>query len=193
MALRVGKGVKATTGDQRGNVSATAETPAATTVVSVPRRLLTAIVRVIGRWPLLMRAAPAILALERLIRRLTGGRHGVLDLAGLPSMELTVAGRKTGVPRTVSLLYVPDGPDNLLLVGSNWGRPQHPSWSANLNAADVAEIHTRGERFEVKVRRLSGPDRFRAWNRAVAAWPGYAMEQRLAADRPFRLYELTRI
>ncbi|MGF6886749.1 deazaflavin-dependent oxidoreductase (nitroreductase family) [Nocardia sp. GAS34] len=159
----------------------------------MPKSPLPALGRAIGRRPLVMRAAPAILALERLVRRVTRGRHGVLDLAGLPSMQLTVPGRKTGVPRTVSLLYVPDGPDALLLVGSNWGRPQHPSWSANLNAAEFAEIHTRGERFEVKVRRLSGPDRYRAWNRALAAWPGYAMEQRLAPDRPFRLYELTRI
>ncbi len=140
-----------------------------------------------------MRAAPAIIRLERTVRRLTGGRHGVLDVAGLPSLELTVAGRKSGEPRTVSLMCVPEGPDAFLLVGSNWGGPQHPSWSANLNAAEYAELHMRGERFKVRVQRLSGPERYRAWQRAVEVWPGYAMEQELVPGRLFRLFELTRI
>ncbi|RDI55894.1 deazaflavin-dependent oxidoreductase (nitroreductase family) [Nocardia mexicana] len=73
------------------------------------------------------------------------------------------------------------------------GRPRHPAWSANLDAAEHAEIHSGGERFKVRVRRLTGADRDRAWHRAVAYWPGYTMEQRLATGRPFRLYELTRI
>src|SRR5689334_6416317 len=93
---------------------------------------LSALGRAIARIPWVMRTGPVVIVLERVIRRLTGGRHGVLDLAGLPSMELTVRGRKSGLPRTVSLLYVPDGPERYLLIGSNWGRPEHPSWSANL-------------------------------------------------------------
>ncbi|MFI5776566.1 nitroreductase family deazaflavin-dependent oxidoreductase [Nocardia sp. NPDC051570] len=159
----------------------------------MPRNPLPAVGRAIARRPLVMRAAPAIARFERLVRRITRGRRGVLDLAGLPSIELTVTGRKSGLPRTVSLLYVPDGPGTYFLVGSNWGRPGHPVWSANLNAADHAEIHSGGERFKVRVRRLAGADRAAAWERAVAYWPGYAMEARLARPREFRLYELTRI
>jgi deazaflavin-dependent oxidoreductase (nitroreductase family) len=138
-----------------------------------------------------MRLAPAILAVERALRRVSGGRHGVLDVAGLPSAQLTVPGRKTGVPRTVSLLYVPDG-ENFLLVGSNWGRREHPSWTANLLDSDKAELNIGGARFAVAVRGLAGPERERAWRRAVAFWPGYAMEQRLAGTRVFRLFQLTR-
>ncbi|MCX4092607.1 nitroreductase family deazaflavin-dependent oxidoreductase [Nocardia sp. alder85J] len=159
----------------------------------MPKNPLRALGRAIANRPAAMRAAPLIIRVERFVRRLTGGKHGVLDVAGLPSMELTVTGRKSGVPRTVSLLYVPDGPGAYLLVGSNWGRPGHPSWSANLNAADRAEMHSGGDRFEVKVRRLTGDERDRAWHRATTYWPGYLMEQRLAGDRRFRLYELTRI
>lgn len=127
------------------------------------------------------------------MRRLSHGRVGLLDVAGLPSLELTVAGRRTGLPRTVSLLYVPDGSDTYLLVGSNWGRTAHPSWSANLDAVDEAEINSGGTRFLVGVRRLSGAERDAAWQRAVTAWPGYRMEQQLAGSRQFRLYQLTRI
>ncbi|WP_067574219.1 nitroreductase family deazaflavin-dependent oxidoreductase [Nocardia acidivorans] len=159
-----------------------------------PRNPLPAVGRALARRPIVMRTAPAVRVLEKVTRRLTRGRRGVLDLAGLPALELTVAGRKTGQPRTVSLLYIPDPVDRkaFLLIGSNWGQREHPSWSANLAAADHAELHVDGERFTVHVRQLHGVDRERAWARAVAFWPGYVMEQRLAGTRTFRLFELTR-
>ena len=154
---------------------------------------LPALGRTLARMPWVMRTGPVIAVLERSVRRLTRGRHGVLDLAGLPSMELTVLGRRSGVPRTVSLLYVPERPDRYLLVGANWGRSEHPSWSANLAAATDAEVHSGGARIKVRVEHLRGAARERAWERAVAYWPGYAMEQRLAGPRRFRLFELTPI
>ena len=140
-----------------------------------------------------MRTAPVVAVVERVTRILTHGRRGVLDLVGLPSAELTVTGRRSGRPRTVSLLFVPDGSDTYLLVGSNWGRPEHPAWSANLMAADHAELHCDGARFKVKVRMLASAERASAWQRAIDFWPGYTMEQRLAGQRQFRLFELTRI
>lgn len=138
-----------------------------------------------------MRLSGQIPYLERLVRRLSGGRLGVLDLAGLPSIELTVTGRKSGMPRTTSLLYVPYG-EAYLLVGSNWGQQEHPAWSVNLLHTDKAELHQNGERFDVSVARLTGVERDHAWQHAVTFWPGYAMEQRLAGAREFRLFELRR-
>lgn len=154
---------------------------------------LAALGRRLGRSPTVMRGAPVIAWLEQWLRRLTHGRAGLLDVAGLPSLELTVTGRRTGLPRTVSLLYVPDGPDTYLLVGSNWGRAEHPSWSTNLNAVNEAEINCGGKRFAVQVRRLGGAERDTAWQRAVTVWPGYRMEQHRAGAQQFRLYRLTRI
>jgi deazaflavin-dependent oxidoreductase (nitroreductase family) len=106
-------------------------------------------------------------------------------------LELTVTGRRSGLPRTVSLLYVPDGED-FLLVGSNWGSPRHPAWSTNLSHADKAELHCGGERFPVSVTELRGAQRARAWLTAVHVWPGYEMEQRLASEREFRIFRLRR-
>lgn len=150
--------------------------------------------RALARRRTVMRAVPAVGALERITRRVTHGRKGILDVAGLPAMRLTVAGRRTGLPRTVSLLYTPDPLDEkrFLVVSSNWGKPDQPSWAANLRHAETAELEVRGERFPVHVRELTGADRDRAWRRALEFWPGYAMEQRLAGARRFRLFELTR-
>ncbi|AYF78587.1 nitroreductase family deazaflavin-dependent oxidoreductase [Nocardia yunnanensis] len=150
--------------------------------------------RTLARRRTVMRTAPAIFALERFTRRITDGRKGILDVAGLPALQLTVAGRRTGIPRTVTLLYVPDVADEkrFLIVSSNWGKPQQPSWSANLLGADHAELRVRQDSFPVRVRQLTGADRDRAWRRALEFWPGYAMEQKLAGERRFRLFELTR-
>ncbi|WP_051179297.1 nitroreductase family deazaflavin-dependent oxidoreductase [Nocardia concava] len=142
-----------------------------------------------------MRLAPAVFALERFTRRVTKGRKGILDVAGLPALQVTVPGRRSGIPRTVTLLYVPDPYDEkrFLIVSSNWGQHEQPAWSANLRAVDRAELEVRGERFPVRVRQLTGGDRDRAWRRALEFWPGYGMEQRLAGERRFRLFELERI
>lgn len=154
---------------------------ASTVLPRVARRLGT------QRW--VMHASGTILASDRAVRRITRGRNGVLDIAGLPSLELTVTGRKTGVPRTTSLLYVPNG-DSILLIGSNWGSPEHPSWSANLRAATVATVHVGGQRFPVTVTQITGVERKRAWDTAVEFWPGYEMEHELSGGRTFRVFEL---
>lgn len=56
--------------------------------------------------------------LESLLRFLTSGRLGVLDLAGLPNVRITVSGRKTGLARSATVQYVPFR-GGLLVVGSN--------------------------------------------------------------------------
>lgn len=138
-----------------------------------------------------MRTAPLVLPAERLIRALSGNRLGVLDLAGLPSLRLTVAGRRTGRPRETSLLCVPHG-EGFLIIGSNWGSTHHPAWSTNLRAAGTALVHLHGETFPVSATELEGLDRARAWERVVEYWPGYRVEEELAGGREFRIFELRR-
>ena|SRR5690349_11953031 len=125
-----------------------------------------------------------------MLRWITRGQFGVLDLAGLPCAQITVPGRKSGLSRTATVQYVPDG-DSMLLVGSNWGCPAHPSWTANLQSAQRATVRRRREQFTVDVQQLTGNHRDAAWNTIVAHWPNYAIAQRLAANRQFRLFRLT--
>jgi deazaflavin-dependent oxidoreductase (nitroreductase family) len=119
-------------------------------------------------------------------------RIGVLDLVGVPSIRVTVPGRKTGIPRTTPLQYVPDG-DVFLLVGSNWGNVRHPEWSANLMAAQEATVRRGEEQFTASVRMLTGAEREQAWDRAVEFWPNYEIAHDLAGGREFRLFALERI
>ena len=129
-------------------------------------------------------------ALESLLRFATSGRVGVLDLADLPNVQITTSGRKTGLARTATVQYVPDG-DGLVLVGSNWGRERHPSWSANLIATERVVVRRRGRRIVAKVRLLTGVERDKAWATVLANWPNYQIAQDRAGGRQFRLFLLT--
>jgi deazaflavin-dependent oxidoreductase (nitroreductase family) len=129
-------------------------------------------------------------ALESLLRFASSGRVSVLDLAGLPNVQITTSGRKTGLARTATVQYVPDG-DGMVLVGSNWGRERHPSWSANLKATERVIVRRRGHRFFATVRLLTGAERATAWATVVAHWPNYQIAQDHAEPRQFRLFRLT--
>ncbi|OBB94861.1 nitroreductase family deazaflavin-dependent oxidoreductase [Mycobacterium sp. 852002-40037_SCH5390672] len=128
--------------------------------------------------------------LESMLRFLTGGRLGVLDLAGLPNVRITISGRKTGLARSATVQYVPFH-DGLLLVGSNWGRARHPSWSANLKGAQRVTVRRRGHRCMATVQLLRGAERDGAWATALAHWPNYRLAQDRAGRRRFRLFLLT--
>ncbi|MFC3962778.1 nitroreductase family deazaflavin-dependent oxidoreductase [Nocardia jiangsuensis] len=155
------------------------------------RNPLPPLARWLGRRPWVMRTAPLVLTTERFLRGVSGNRLGVLDIAGLPTLRLTVAGRKTGEPRETSLLYVPYGAD-FLIIGSNWGNAKHPVWSANLRAADTARVRLHDQVFTVTVAELEGAERERAWAAALEFWPGYRVEEKMAAGRRFRIFELRR-
>jgi deazaflavin-dependent oxidoreductase (nitroreductase family) len=135
-------------------------------------------------------APPAAEGLEAVLRFASGGRLGVLDLVGLPNVQITTSGRKTGLARTATVQYVPTA-SGLLLVGSNWGRERHPSWSANLKATQRVTVRRHGHRFVANVRLLTGEERDKAWATVVAHWPNYQLAQDQAGGRRFRLFLLT--
>jgi deazaflavin-dependent oxidoreductase (nitroreductase family) len=141
---------------------------------------------------LLLRFHRCIPPVEWVLRRLSGGRVGVLDLVSLPSVQVTVSGRKTGAMRTTTLQYVPDG-DALLLVASNWGTHNHPAWSANLMAAQQVSVRRRDEEFTAAVHMLTGPGRDLAWQKIIEFWPNYQIAQDLTGGRKFRIFKLTQI
>ncbi len=141
----------------------------------------------------LMRSGrPIVEGLESLLRFATSGRLGVLDLAGLPNVRITTSGRKTGLARSATAQYAPFR-DGLLVVGSNWGRERHPSWSANLKAVQRVTVRRRGHRFVATVQLLSGAEREQAWAAVLDHWPNYRVAQDRAGARRFRLFLLTPI
>jgi deazaflavin-dependent oxidoreductase (nitroreductase family) len=105
----------------------------------------------------------------------TGGREGnTLRETGLPVIILTTRGNKSGKIRKTPLMRVEhDGA--YALVASMGGAPKHPVWYYNLKSDPTAvTIQDGPEPFEVDVRELTGDERAKWWNRAVAAFPPYA-------------------
>lgn len=142
------------------------------------------------------RIAPhCVPALDRAVHRLTGGRT-LLSTRLLPGLVLTSTGARTGLPRRTPLACMPEGPRGAppaawVLVGSNFGRPGHPAWSANLLAHPEAEISWRGGDVPVRARLLRGAEREAAWAGVVAFWPPYARYQ-ARVEREIRLFRLER-
>jgi deazaflavin-dependent oxidoreductase (nitroreductase family) len=151
---------------------------------------LTKLAHYLGRYPWVMKLDRVIIPVDRVLYRLTKGRISLLGIAGMPSLRLITIGRRTGQLRAHDLLYTPHG-DDYVLVGSGWGRPNHPAWTANLTANPHATIIVRGQTIPVVARRVEGTEVADIWKLAVRNWPGYEMERRLAGDREFRIFVLT--
>jgi deazaflavin-dependent oxidoreductase (nitroreductase family) len=128
--------------------------------------------------------------LDRVLYRRSRGRWTVVALAGLPSLILTVAGRKTGEPRSTPLLCVPIGRD-FIVTGSNWGGPTHPVWTVNLLAAGRATINVHGGSFEVTAKLLTRAEQEEVWPAVTAVWPAYD-DYAARAGRELRMFRLVR-
>ncbi|MVO86071.1 nitroreductase family deazaflavin-dependent oxidoreductase [Streptomyces sp. p1417] len=137
------------------------------------------------------RVAPRVVpALDRAVHRLTRGKV-LLSAQMLPGVILTARGARSGVERRTPLACVPEEAGTWLLVGSNFGRPGHPAWTANLLAHPDASISLRGTDVPVRARLLAGAERAAAWRAAVAFWPPYAGYQ-ARVEREIRLFRIER-
>jgi len=146
------------------------------------------LVQRVGRQPWFGSLRTVIVPIDKAVAKLTRGR--VVALGLLPALTLTTTGRKSGKERTQPLAYIPDG-DDIILIGSNWGQPAHPGWSANLLANPQARVRIKGEQMRVTARLTTGEERDRLWRLALQIWPGYATYQRTAGGRQIRVFKLT--
>jgi deazaflavin-dependent oxidoreductase (nitroreductase family) len=138
------------------------------------------------------KVAPHVIpALDRAVHRLTRGKV-LLSAQMLPGVILTARGARSGLARRTPLACMPDeASGGWVLVGSNFGRPSHPAWTANLLAHPDAEINWRGTDIAVRARLLAGEERAAVWEAALAFWPPYAAYQ-ARVDREIRLFRLER-
>jgi deazaflavin-dependent oxidoreductase (nitroreductase family) len=154
--------------------------------------LLTPVAIRIGAIPWMPKLLPQIVWFDKSLHKVTRGRLTVLDLAGLPSVYLTVRGRKSGVERTTPLLCIPDG-DTILIAGSYFGGPKTPLWVGNLRAADgAATVEFSRQRFAVHAAELTGTERAAAWQTMLETWPNYAKYE-ARTDRVIPVFRLTRV
>jgi deazaflavin-dependent oxidoreductase (nitroreductase family) len=121
--------------------------------------------------------------------RVSGGRIGG-RICGLPVLELTTTGHRSGAPRSVLLSYVPR-PAGFGVIASNAGADRDPAWWLNLRVHPEARVRARGERVAVIAEVLEGDERDQVWTAAVRANPDYEGYAR-ATDRPIPVVLLRR-
>lgn len=128
--------------------------------------------------------------LDEVVLRLTRGRHTVPGLlAGLPVLDLTTTGRKSGQPRTSHLISIPVG-DDLALLGTNFGQPKTPAWVLNLEAEPRASV-THNQRTATVVARPASDDEVReVMERSRAIYGGYEKYQQRISGRRVRIFVL---
>jgi F420H(2)-dependent quinone reductase len=108
--------------------------------------------------------------------RLSGGH--VLGRFGKARIcLLTTRGRKSGKARTVPLICLQEG-DNLALVASLGGAPQHPVWFLNLQADPLADVELGAQRRRMRARVASAEEKNRLWPKLVDIYPPYETYQK---------------
>lgn len=129
--------------------------------------------------------------LDRPLIRWTNGRYSVASLlAGLPLVNLTTIGRKSGQPRTVPLVGMRDE-EKLILIASNWGGNKHPAWYYNLTANPQVTVTVNGRTAPYTAREATEPERETYWELARQTYVGYDKYKDRAANRTIPVIVLT--
>jgi F420H(2)-dependent quinone reductase len=114
--------------------------------------------------------------LNVLLYRLSGGRL-MNRLEGAPICLVTMTGHRSGKRKTIALMYTPHGQD-VLLVASLGGAPQHPLWYYNLKADPHIEIQVGGLRRHMLAREAPLEEKRALWPVAVANYKSFADYQK---------------
>ncbi|MEV0182446.1 nitroreductase family deazaflavin-dependent oxidoreductase [Streptomyces sp. NPDC050625] len=138
------------------------------------------------------KVAPHVVpALDRAVHRVTRGKV-LLSAQLLPGVVLTSTGARSGLPRRTPLACMPEeGGRGWILVGSNFGRTDHPAWTHNLLAHPDATVSWKGEDIPVTARLLAGEERAAVWKALLVFWPPYATYQARVA-REIRIFRIVR-
>lgn len=117
---------------------------------------------------------------------LSGGRLGWW-VGGMPVLELTTTGRRSGRRRTVMLTSPLREGGAIVVVASRGGDDRHPAWFLNLRDHPDVEVAFAGEQRQAMRARVAIPaERAALWPRVVSAHTRYA-EYQARTDREIPL------
>ncbi|MBB4912605.1 nitroreductase family deazaflavin-dependent oxidoreductase [Actinophytocola algeriensis] len=106
----------------------------------------------------------------------SGGTRGT-TLMGKPVVVLTTKGAKSGKIRKTPLMRVENGGE-YAVVASLGGAPKHPVWYYNVKSNPEVELQDGPEKQDMVAREVTGDEKARWWEIAVAAFPDYANYQK---------------
>mgnify|MGYP000853974171 FL=1 len=129
-------------------------------------------------------------SVHRALIAVTFGRVG-WSMGGMPVLELTTTGRKSGQPRSTMLTAPLRIGDGLVVVASRGGDPTHPAWYHNLVADPHVQVALDGKPAVPMLARVLGPqERAQAWPQIASRYRNYAQYQtRTTREIPLVLLE----
>lgn len=120
------------------------------------------------------RALKAMFKSHAIIYEASDGRIGAW--AGLPTLLLSVAGRKSGKTYSTPLVYFEDG-ESYVVVGSDGAARRDPQWWKNLQANPMGTVRVGRKKLEVQARLSVGAERERLWELGKGVNPMWAKYQ----------------
>lgn len=128
--------------------------------------------------------------LDDAVARVSRGRQSAPQLlAGLPVLDLTTTGRRSGRPRASHLVSIPVGED-LAVLGTNFGQPATPAWVLNLEADPRATVAYGGRTLPVTARPATDAERAAVMERSRGIYGGYEKYQQRIRGRRVRVFVL---
>lgn len=98
---------------------------------------------------------------------------------GMPVVELTTIGRKSGQARTTMLTSPYQEGDQTIIVASRGGDDRHPAWFLNLEANPEVKVRIGGAPQQSMTARVATPEeRARIWPKLTADHKNYADYQK---------------
>ncbi len=127
---------------------------------------------------------------HRVMLALTRDKLGA-NLLGMPSLELTTIGRKSGRPRSVMLTSPLQQGDTYVVVASRGGDEIHPAWFLNLRDNPDVEVRIIGTAKQKMRARVATPDeRALLWPQITAKHRNYAgYQEKTEREIPLVLLE----
>ena len=120
----------------------------------------------------------AMNAIHRTALKLTGGKVG-WNLIGMPVVELTTTGRKSGQPRSVMLTSPLQEGTTIVVVASRGGDDSPPAWLLNVEADGAVLVARNGKpAVPMTARVATAEERARMWPLVVKDHKNYAGYQR---------------
>jgi deazaflavin-dependent oxidoreductase (nitroreductase family) len=128
---------------------------------------------------------------HRMLVRATGGRVG-WEFGGMPALELTTIGRKSGQKRSVMLTAPLVEGETVVVVASRGGDDVHPAWFLNLRANPEVDVSLKGGPTEKWRAAVASPEeRARMWPKIADKYSNYRGYQE-RTQREIPLVLLTR-
>lgn len=115
--------------------------------------------------------------LHKGILKASGGRLG-WNALGMPVLELTTIGRKSGEPRTVMLTSPYQEGSTIVIVASRGGDDTQPAWFLNLRDKPEVEVSMKGKKRPMRATIADAEQRARLWPLVIADHDNYAGYQK---------------